>query len=99
MNATQEQIDRLARLFQAASTGDEDGWEDLYIASTTSALAETRDSLESFRLAAKQDWAEAEGREELEGAIYWERVQAHRGEPRTALIVVDCGEFRLSYRQ
>ena len=99
MNATQEQVDRLAQLFQLASSGDEDGWEGLYLTPDTSGVMVTRDTLDNFRAAAELQWLEVDGRQEFAGAVFWERVQMRKGGQRVSLIVLDCGDFRLCYSQ
>lgn len=95
MTPTQQQIETLARFFAVCKDGEDENWEDY----TCSEPIVTRDPLDHFRMAAKQTWAEASGREEGVGCVYWSNVQARKGSPRVAMAVLDCGDFRLSYSQ
>jgi hypothetical protein len=103
MNPTQEQYDELAKVFQAGSTGDENGWENLaidpdYMSEECLPVA-TRETIDDFRDAAKNSWNETSKCEKVPGGLYWPHVQALKGQPRVALAIIDCGEFRLTYQQ
>ena len=103
MQASQEQYDALAKVFQLGNTGDVEGWDDLAIdpayMSDDALPVATRDTLDNFRRAAREDWCEASACQEIVGGLFWEEVQAKKGDPRESLAVIDCGEFRLSYQQ
>ena len=103
MNATQEQYDELAKVFQAGDTGDIDGWDDLAIdpdyMSDDAVPVPTRETLDDFRRAAKHDWNESSTCQEICGGLFWSNVQARKGDRREALAVIDCGDFRLAYKQ
>ncbi len=103
MNATQEQYDELAKVFQIGSTGDEAGWEDLAIdpdyMNEGNLPVATRKTLTDFRDAAKHSWNETSTCEEIRGGLYWPHVQTAKRQPRVALAIIDCGDFRLAYKQ
>ncbi len=103
MTATQEQYDELARVFQIGSTGDEADWEDLAIdpdyMNGNSLRVATRETLADFQDASRRDWNETSKCEEIRGGLYWSEVQIAKGDTRVALAVIDCGDFRLIYKQ
>ena len=103
MDPTQEQYDELAKVFQSGSTGDAAGWEDLaidsdYMSDDCLPVA-TRETFEHFREAAQNSWNETSTCQEIRGGLFWPHVQALKGQPRVALAVIDCGDFRLAYQQ
>lgn len=93
MTPTAEQIETLKRNFQTGVTGDDIGWEDLRIGRTS--IIATRDSLDYYRQAAKQSWHESSPCCEMEGGLFWQRIQTVKGNQRVALAVLDCGSFRI----
>ena len=98
MEPTTEQINALAKLFCCGQNGDEDGWEELYL--TADEVERTRDTLDNFRAAARETWASASPCEgQHNGGLYWDEVQTARGETRVALAVLDCGDFRITYKE
>ena len=97
MQPTPQQCEDLAKVFQIGQTDDADGWEDLYL--DADATVATLDTLDDFRQAARTQWAESSTCEDIDGGLYWERIQIGKGHDRVALAVIDCGDFRLSYRQ
>ncbi len=102
MTFTQEQLDALARIFQTGDTGDSDGWEDLAIDPAWMDIADkvavTAETLDDFRTAAVEHWAESSAVQEIDGGLFWDRVQTAKGEPRVKLAVYDCGDFRIAYK-
>ncbi len=104
MTPTQEQYDELAKVFQVGDTGDADGWEDLAIdpdyMSDDALPVVTRDTLDDFRRGSKEEWNETSTVQEIGGnGLFWPHVQEKKGDRREALAVLDCGEFRLAYKQ
>ena len=102
MEPTQQQLDCLAKIFQAGETGAVDGWEDLALDPdymSDDAVASTLDTLDDFRRASREDWNETSTVEEFENGFFWPRVQARKGDQRVAMAVFDCGEFRIAYTQ
>lgn len=99
MEPTQEQIEQLAKLFQKGQTGYQDDWEDLCLDPWTKGLTATRDTLDNFREGARSVWAESSSVDEVDGGLYWDRIQVAKGQQRVALAVLDCGDFRLTYQQ
>lgn len=96
---TQEQLDRLARVFWGGETGcPEDAVHQLTLNADTEGVTTTRDTMDQFRAAATR-YAECSGIEDHEGGIYIRYCQAQCGAPRVAVAVIDCGEFRLAYQQ
>ena len=93
MTATKEQLEQLAKIFNFADTGcdadEDDGWKDMAISAEL-----TCDTLAEFRSAADK-WAETCPVQEINGGLFWKRVQALKGQPRVAVAVIDCGDFRL----
>ena len=99
MQIKQTQCDELARLFMLGETGYSDDWEDLYLDPNTPGIEATLDTLDDFRRAARNTWQEASAAVDVPGGIYWDRVQIAKGQPRVALVVMDAGDFRLTYKQ
>lgn len=99
MNPTTADYERLARLFQLGRTGEDDGWEDLALDEDNSECEPTRDTLDNFREAAKKIWRETSETREIAGGLYWESVQCRKGDRRVSVAVIDCGDFRLTYKQ
>jgi len=102
MEPTQQQLDCLAKIFQTGDTGSPDGWEDLALDPdymSDDAVVSTRETLDDFRQASRQDWNETSTVQEIEGGLFWPHVQARKGDQRRALAVYDCGEFRIAYQQ
>jgi len=93
---TQEHANLVARAYQRGDTGWEDDWEDLFL--TPDNVEFTLDALERYDGTA---WVEARGMErfEIDGhpTIYWEQVQATKGQQRRSLVIVDFTDFRLSW--
>lgn len=98
MQPTAADYEKLARAYCRARYGNDAAWEDEAIDEDNDLVVVTRETLDDFRIAAKTQWAEANGREEFDGVIYWESVQARKGDRRESLTVVDCGDFRLCYK-
>lgn len=96
---TNDQIEVIAKAFQMATTGYEDGYEDVY---PEDACAITRDTLDDFRSAAANEWREAwcveQGEIEGRAWLYWDEMQAVSGQERSWMLVVDFGDFRAVYR-
>jgi len=97
MTPTTEQIEQLAKTFQLGNTGYEEDWEDLYLDEGN--VVATRDHLDDFLSAAHNEWSESSDDQEINGGYYWRRIQIVKGQNRVALAVIDCGDFRLSYKQ
>ena len=96
---TQDQCDTIAKCHQLISTGENDGWDDLYLEPCDECITLTRDTITDLK---NNQWAEASGfcEETHEGrtVLYWETVQGSKGEERTSLTAVDFGQFRAIYR-
>ena len=97
MKPTTEELKSLTILFALGSTGYPD-FDDYELLGEDEIVC-TRDTLDNFRDSARKDWREAEGQKELEGGIYWDRVQISKGDERVHLAVFDCGDFRISYKK
>lgn len=97
MTPTNEQIEKLARHFATQHDGDDERWEDLYLDNKVCVV--TSDTLEDFRRAARTEWAESSTCKVSDAGIYWDRIQVAKGMERVTLGVIDCGEFRLAYRE
>jgi len=94
MTPTKQDCEKLARTFAECYDGDQDNWEDYCLTEPVT----TRETLEDFSVSAKS-WPLAQGRKEGEGYIFWEKMQASKGDERKSFAVVDCGEFRICYSQ
>ena len=102
MVPTQDQLDCLAKIYQAGDTGSEDGWEGLALEPDymhIEVVVSTRESLDDFRRASRDDWHKTSAVVEFQNGLFWPRVQARKGDRREALAVYDCGDFRISYQQ
>lgn len=96
MKPTAEQIEKLARVFSEGMTGYPEDFEDFFIDEDN--VICTRETLEDYRKNS-QNWNQWSTVKEIDGGLFWEEVQALKGQPRVAVAVIDCGEFRLSYQQ
>lgn len=97
---TPEQQEILARAWCFGQQGYDDDWEDVAIEGSD-LVAITRATLDEFLDAARTVWREASGRQmfALSGCpcVFWESVQATKGQPRRSLVLVDFGDFRATY--
>lgn len=97
MRPTKEQYDALAKVFQIGQTGDEEGWEDLFVDEDTA--DPTRDLIEYYD---GSQWVESSGRVDVEAdgykGIYWEEAKAMNGSERVSIAVIDCGDYRLIFQ-
>ena len=98
MNPTKEHYEALAKVFQIGQTGDDEGWEDLFI--DEDSADPTRDHIEFYD---GSQWVDSSGKVDIEAdgfkGIYWDEAKAMAGSPRLSLAVIDCGDFRLVYQQ
>jgi len=89
----------LARAVAQGCDGFQDNWQDLAIDDDCPYCGTTADSLASFD---GSHWREARGREDFEidghKVIHWEQVQAHKGDRRASLTIIDLGGLRLFYQ-
>lgn len=97
MNATAADYERLARTYLAATGQNPDDWEDECIDEDNDLVVSTRETLDNF-LDSSRQWNEASTVVRFDGALYWEQMQARKGDRRESLTVVDCGDFRLTYK-
>lgn len=98
MNPTAVDYEKLARAYCLATTGREDDWEDEAIDEENDLVVATRETIADF-IASSAGWREKSARRDLPcGGVYWAMVQAKRGDRRESLTVVDCGDFRLTYK-
>lgn len=97
MVPTVADYEKLARAYCLATRGRDDAWEMEGIDEDNENVVATRETLEDF-VASSRSWREADGRNDLGGAIFWKSVQLHKGDRRESLTVVDCGDFRLAYK-
>ncbi len=107
---TEADYEKLARATMNARGADPDkmvadmkgdlspAWEWECLDADNESVTATRDTLDNFRRAAREDWRETSKCQEIDGGLYWELVQAKKGDRRESLTVVDCGEFRLCYQ-
>ena len=95
---TQEQCDRLAKAFQVGQTGYDDDWRDLYLDPDSKGVVVTHETIVDFR-AASTGWSESCKAEEVDGGLYWDRIQVRAGRERVAVAIIDCGDYRLVYEQ
>ncbi len=110
MNPTDADYEKLARTVVTARGDDPDemrkdiggvespAWEWECIDGDDTCTTATRDTLDNFRRAAREDWREASAYQEINGGLFWSEVQAKKGDRRESLTVVDCGDFRLCYQ-
>ena len=110
MNPTAADYEKLARTVLIARGDDPDeahkningeespAWEWECIDEDSDSVTATRDTLDNFRRAAREDWREASKCQEINGGLFWSEVQAKKGDRRESLTVVDCGDFRLCYQ-
>lgn len=109
MNPTAADYEKLARTYLLAADRDPDtmetilggkeipAWEYEGIDEDNELVSTTHDTLDDFRRNSG-DWRECSPLIEQDGGLYWESCQATKGQQRTELCVIDCGEFRLCYQ-
>lgn len=112
MNATAQDYEKLARTTLIARSDDPDeteiiiingqttrmpAWEFESLDADNDCVSATRDTLDDFR-EARRHWSEPGTMQEINGGLYWEECQAAKGQRRSELCVVDCGDFRLCYQ-
>ncbi len=89
---TQQQIELMSRFIADYNGGDPEDYTD-------EAIDPTRDDFELFDGRA---WTEAEGRTDDDSygvpARHYQSVQAHKGQRRTSLFVMDFGTHRAVYQ-